>query len=290
LQASLVELTVLNSTITDQSLAALIGSLPGVASLRLIACNDISELGFWSCLPARLTSLHVTDCVSVTDLSVAAAVQAAPRLTNFELQAYHVTDACLMPLFDQPAAECLRGLALNSCWEVTSQGVVLLAANLAWLQRLSLSGCSKITDDAIDAIGERMKQLRELDLSWCARITDVSLECIACDLCQLEVLQLDRCSSISDIGVGYLSTMPKLRSLCLRWCSSLSDTSIRHILNLRTLSFLSVAGNSRISGDGFCHLIRMRQLRAVELTNCPSATATIRKFLNAHLPSCRVFC
>uniref|UniRef100_A0A1I8HP62 Protein kinase domain-containing protein n=1 Tax=Macrostomum lignano TaxID=282301 RepID=A0A1I8HP62_9PLAT len=109
----------------------------------------------------------------------------------------------------------------------------------------------------------------------------------AVELQDLQTAMMSGCSSISDIGVGYLSTMPKLRSLCLRWCSSLSDTSIRHILNLRTLSFLSAAGNSRISGDGFCHLIRMRQLRAVELTNCPSATATIRKFLNAHLPSCR---
>lgn len=51
-----------------------------------------------------------------------------------------------------------------------------------------------------------------------------------------------RCVNITDIGVGYLSTMPTLKVLFLRWCSQLRDNGVHHLSTMQSLQVLSLAG------------------------------------------------
>lgn len=179
------------SNVTDSGLEVLFKRLSGIYRLEISGCNELTETGLWSCLNPKIVSLSVSDCINVADDTVGAVSQLLPSLYEFNLQAYHVTDAALA-FFSAKQSYTLCILRLQSCWEITNHGIVNIVHSLPNLTVLSLSGCSKITDDGVELIAENLRKLRVLDLSWCPRVTDAALEYIACDLSQLEELVLDR--------------------------------------------------------------------------------------------------
>ena len=187
------------SNITDSGLEALFKKMAGIYRLELSGCNELTETGLWSCLNPKIVSLSVSDCINVADDTVGAVSQLLPSLYEFNLQAYHVTDAALA-FFSAKQSYTLCILRLQSCWEITNHGIVNIVHSLPNLTILSLSGCSKITDDGVELIAENLRKLRFLDLSWCPRVTDAALEYIACDLNQLEELILDRFVQCCDDG------------------------------------------------------------------------------------------
>ncbi|XP_053385517.1 F-box/LRR-repeat protein 16-like [Mercenaria mercenaria] len=275
------------SNVTDSGLEILFKRLSGIYRLEISGCNELTETGLWSCLNPKIVSLSVSDCINVADDTVGAVSQLLPSLYEFNLQAYHVTDAALA-FFSAKQSYTLCILRLQSCWEITNHGVVNIVHSLPNLTILSLSGCSKITDDGVELIAENLRKLRVLDLSWCPRVTDAALEYIACDLNQLEELILDRCSHVTDIGVGYLSTMTSLLKLFLRWCTQIRDFGLQHMYSMRSLRVLSLAGCSLISGQGLCGLTQLRCLEELELTNCPSATKEVCLYLKENMPRCMI--
>jgi len=179
------------SNISDSGLEVLFKRLSSIYRLEISGCNELTETGLWSCLNPKIVSLSVSDCINVADDTVGAVSQLLPSLYEFNLQAYHVTDAALA-FFSAKQSYTLCILRLQSCWEITNHGIVNIVHSLPNLTVLSLSGCSKITDDGVELIAENLRKLRVLDLSWCPRVTDAALEYIACDLNQLEELVLDR--------------------------------------------------------------------------------------------------
>ncbi len=56
-----------------------------------------------------------------------------------------------------------------------------------------------------------------------------------------------RCVNITDIGLGYLSTMPCMQILFLRWCSQIRDGGVQHLSTMRSLRVLSLAGTYSIN-------------------------------------------
>lgn len=273
--------------ITDKGLEALLETLQAIAQLELSGCNEITDAGLWAGLSPRIVSLNLSDCINVADESVAAVSQLLPSLYEFNLQAYHVTDAALAFFGPQQSAS-LSVLRLKSCWELTNHGLLNLVHVLPNLTVLSLSGCSKITDDGVELLAENLHQLRSLDLSWCPRITDAALEYIACDLTPLQELTLDRCVHITDIGLGYLSTMVNLNALYIRWCSQVRDFGLQHLCSMRNLQILSVAGCPLLTSSGLSSLIQLRHLQELELTNCPGASRELFDYLHEHLPKCLI--
>ena len=179
------------SNVTDSGLEILFKKMVGIYRLELSGCNELTETGLWSCLNPKIVSLSVSDCINVADDTVGAVSQLLPSLYEFNLQAYHVTDASLA-FFSAKQSYSLCVLRLQSCWEITNHGIVNIVHSLPNLTVLSLSGCSKVTDDGIELIAENLRKLRVLDLSWCPRLTDAALEYIACDLGLLEELVVDR--------------------------------------------------------------------------------------------------
>ena len=93
-----------------------------------------------------------------------------------------------------------------------------------------------------------------------------------------------RCIHITDIGLGFISTMAKLRSLSARWCPQVRDFGLQTICCMKTLETISVAGCQQMSVNGLLCLVQMRHLKEIELTNCPGATPELIKYLEDHLP------
>ena len=184
-------LCVRNSNLTDTGLAHLLNKMEGVTKFSISGCNEITEQALSLSVNERMTYLSISDCINIGDESMVAIAQLLPALTEFNLQAYHVTDSSLS-YFSAKQAASLTTLRMTSCWEMTNQGVVNIVHALPNLTVLSLSGCSKISDDAIEVVAEKLRKLTSLDLSWCPRLSDTSLEYIACDLSQLQELTLDR--------------------------------------------------------------------------------------------------
>ncbi|XP_037287223.2 uncharacterized protein LOC119180184 [Rhipicephalus microplus] len=287
------------SSVSDRGLESLLAAAPRVSSLELFGCNELTDAGLWAALRPTVTSLTLADCINVADETLAAVAQLLPALRELNLQAYHVTDASLAHLGGlgggshhhhqqhHPQSQLVI-LRLRSCWELTNQGLVQLVQAVPQLRELSLSGCTKISDDGVELLAENMRQLRILDLSWCPRITDASLEFIACDMTQLQQLTLDRCMQITDVGLGYLSTIPNLSVLYLRWCTQIRDYGVEHLCTMKSLRILSLAGCPHITTQALTALSQLRQLQELELTNCPGATAGLLAFLHEQLPHCLV--
>ncbi|KAL3207959.1 hypothetical protein MRX96_039382 [Rhipicephalus microplus] len=287
------------TSVSDRGLESLLAAAPRVSSLELFGCNELTDAGLWAALRPTVTSLTLADCINVADETLAAVAQLLPALRELNLQAYHVTDASLAHLGGlgggshhhhqqhHPQSQLVI-LRLRSCWELTNQGLVQLVQAVPQLRELSLSGCTKISDDGVELLAENMRQLRVLDLSWCPRITDASLEFIACDMTQLQQLTLDRCMQITDVGLGYLSTIPNLSVLYLRWCTQIRDYGVEHLCTMKSLRILSLAGCPHITTQALTALSQLRQLQELELTNCPGATAGLLAFLHEQLPHCLV--
>ncbi|CAM9651493.1 unnamed protein product [Lampetra fluviatilis] len=283
------------STITDAGLEVMLEQMQGLVKLELSGCNDFTEAGLWSSLNGRLQVLGLSDCINVADDALAAIARLLPDLCELSLQAYHVTDVGLAYLTARPGLPKLCCLRLHSCWEVTDRGVATLARGLPALTHLSLSGCSKLTDEGVEMVvacppagvaGAAGSGLLALDLSWCPRITDAALEAIACELHRLQELVLDRCVRVTDLGLGYLSTMPSLRSLNLRWCCQIQDFGLQHLYGMRSLRVLSLAGCPLLTMAGLSGLARLASLEELELTNCPGASQELFRYLNQRLPRC----
>ncbi|GAA49375.1 F-box and leucine-rich repeat protein 16 [Clonorchis sinensis] len=287
LKAIFTQLILRGCSITDSNLAQIVRLLPGLTTLELQCCNELTELAFWTCLVPTITNLRVFDCINVSDESMGAITQLLPNLRHLTLQAYHVTDSAFS-YFSPQQRTTLETVRLIQCMDLTNQAVINLAFALPQLRHLSLSGCTNLTDDGLDVVCENLKQLVELDLSWCAKLTDGVLECIACDLIWLQKLILDRCMTITDVGLDYLSTLSKLHHLSLRWCVNLSDGIIPHLVGMTQLTFLSLAGCKRISEDGLSQLARHPRLRRLELTHCAGATRRVKAYLMENLTECRI--
>ncbi|TGZ70135.1 hypothetical protein CRM22_003357 [Opisthorchis felineus] len=191
LKTIFAQLILRGCSITDSNLAQIVRLLPGLSTLELQCCNELTELAFWTCLVPTITNLRVFDCINVSDESMGAITQLLPNLKHLTLQAYHVTDSAFS-YFSPQQRTTLETVRLIQCMDLTNQAVINLAFALPQLRHLSLSGCTSLTDDGLDVVCENLKQLVELDLSWCAKLTDGVLECIACDLLWLEKLILDR--------------------------------------------------------------------------------------------------
>ncbi|XP_022665702.1 F-box/LRR-repeat protein 16-like [Varroa destructor] len=285
--AKLTRLSLRCSSLSDRALEALVGACPKLTWLELFGCNELTDAGLWASLDARITTLALADCINVADDTVAAVAQLLPGLKEFNLQAYHVTDASIAYLGPRQGST-LEVLRLRSCWELTNHGVLNIVHSLPALTDLSLSGCTKITDDGVELLAENLRSLRVLDLSWCPRVTDASLEFIACDMNALRSLTLDRCVHVTDIGLGYLSTMANLSALHLRWCSQISDFGLAHLGTMKALRVLSLAGCHQLTSSGLSSLCALRQLELLELTNSAGASTQLIEYLQQHLTGCIV--
>ncbi|KAG9509033.1 F-box/LRR-repeat protein 16 [Fragariocoptes setiger] len=278
--------SITNSSVTNKGVEVFMSALPNLNSIELSGCNDITNSLNFSSL-RHMNKLCVTDCINIADGFITRIHQVLSQLDELTLQSYHITDASMDYLQSQLTHSRLRVLELPNCKEITNESVVMLSRVFPDLEVLSLSGSSKISDEGIEVLAEHAHCLRRLDISWCSKITDAALECIACDLSDsLNELIVDRCIHVTDVGLGYLSTMPNLHVLSLRWCQQITDLGLETLISMRTMTSLSIAGCHQITMRSLLCLVRSPKLAELELTNCPSVSFELLNYLQRNLPRC----
>lgn len=112
--------------------------------LELSGCNELTNSINLTIL-TRLTKLIITDCIIIADGIAPKISQIFVQLTEFTLQAYHITDAFFDYLQSNVNGEKLTTLELPNCKEISNQSLAIIAKFFPNLKVLSLSGSSKVS-------------------------------------------------------------------------------------------------------------------------------------------------
>ncbi|XP_071454401.1 F-box/LRR-repeat protein 14-like [Hetaerina americana] len=224
-----------------RGLRDVVTGLPGLTSLSLSGCYNLTDLGLAHALCAAplpsLTYLDLSLCKQITDESLARIASHLPRLEELRLGGCgHVTSAGLLLL--ALGLRKLRRLDLRSCWHVSDQGIAYLAG-VAEEQRGSTP--PPAIEDAAARVGAEGAagaqamaladppglSLEHLGLQDCQRLTDEALRHLSAGLGHsLRSLNLSFCVSVTDAGLRHLARMPALRELNLRACDNVTDAGM----------------------------------------------------------------
>lgn len=180
----------------------------------------------------QLRLVDFTGISTITDESIAALVQAAPKI---------------------------RSLVLNKCSNITDEGILSICKLGRFLHFLHLGHCSKITDESVTKLAILCNRIRYLDMACCSEVTDKSLIELA-NLQKLKRIGLVKCSKITDISIGAFTSHVRLANslerIHLSYCIRLSVRAISRLLNvcrkLNHLSLTNVPSFLRDDLQSFC--------------------------------------
>jgi hypothetical protein len=213
--------------------------LEGISKLTDAICADLSQL-------LALEHLNISNCPQIGDDGVGCLT------TLVNLQALNLS--CLQKLTSLSAAHVsrlskLQHLDMSMCPEVSdadgfrtltdlrvldltrctiSDSTVAAISRLQLLEELCLKDCTRLTDASVLHLST-CRHLRSLSLSNCCRsMSDSTLSKLS-RLSTLENLNLSH-APLSDATVQlFLSELPSLTELNVKWCGNLSARFVRHI-------------------------------------------------------------
>ena len=216
-----------------------LAGLTALTSLNLSGCGQLTDVSVLAGLTA-LTSLDLSGCGQLTDVSVLAGLTA---LTSLDLSGCgQLTDVSVLA-----GLTALTSLNLSGCEQLTD---VSGLAGLTALTSLDLSGCEQLTDVSVLA---GLTALTSLNLSGCKQLTDVS---VLAGLTALTSLNLSGCEQLTDVSV--LAGLTALTSLNLSGCEQLTDVSV--LAGLTALTSLNLM-RARTFGCGYAQLKAFAPIR-----------------------------
>ena len=219
---------------------------------------DLSFLG-----PKKLHSvaiMHVLEnCLSLVSLDVSG----NSNLTD-DMFAYE-------PAADQTSTRsALRKLRLQSCSQVTSNGIKKLAILHKGLEELTVSGLSKLDNEALYALGTNCTGLRVLRANDCLGLSGDGMEYLA-----------ERCPSLVELYIGTVTSNTDawggrvvqysdrtLRAI-LHFCRRLRVLDIRNQCGI-TMSSSWLSGSRGDKSDFSGHVC----LQKIDLLGCDKLSAT----------------
>jgi hypothetical protein len=151
----------------------------------------------------RLTSMNLSRCDNITDVSVIEIAKGCPQLTSINLSSCgYITNTSVFEI----AKGCsqLTSIDLSCCRNITDESVIEIAKGCSQLTSINLSNCDNITDASIIEIAKGCSQLTSIKLSWCRNITDASIIEIAKGCSQLTSIDLNGCYKITDTSLNVL--------------------------------------------------------------------------------------
>jgi hypothetical protein len=200
-------------------------------------------------------------------------------------------------------------LDLQSCRNITNQGVGIVAATLGNLTQLNLSNCRLITEAcfrhlrglplrsltvrrnaSVTTAGIAVlaatcgASLTELDLANCYDVSDESLEPLAQHRVPLTALNLSGCN-VSDQCFAHLQGLP-IRRLDVSSCPGICDEGVAFLSEL-PLQSLNFASCRNLSNAGLQSLVRL-QLIELNLIATDVSGAGMRHLSNMPLTSLKV--
>ena len=157
-----------------------------------------------------------------------------------------------------------------------------------WLRELYVDSCREITDEGIAKLSRKQTELTHLDISQCVDLSDSAVYAIAAHLPKLKMLSISKCRQITDGAVYQLRTMRHLRELNLSSCYSLSSPGLvkglcspSHLISLTHLNLNCCNGVQ----DGFVKelCLAVPGLLHLDLGSCYALHDTSVHFISQHL-------
>lgn len=206
------------SSVTNSAMKIIAQSCPYLGRLNVSWCNNIDTKGLkkiaHSC--TRLKDLWASEIRGFDDEEFALQLFERNTLQRLVMSRTDLTDQSLRLLIHgrDPDIDLLTGrpivpprqfkhLDINSCTEVTDDGLKALAHNVPYLEGLRLSLCSELTDDSIIEVIRTIPNLSHLELEDLENITNnVLIEIAKADCAPyMEHLNISYCESLGDIGM-----------------------------------------------------------------------------------------
>ncbi|CAI9780424.1 unnamed protein product [Fraxinus pennsylvanica] len=271
-----VKLQTLN--ITDFS-AAVIGHYgKAITNLVLSGLQNMSQKGFWVMGNAQglhsLSSLTISSCRGMTDLSLEALGRGCPKLKQI---CFHkccfVSDNGLVAF--AKGANSLESLQLDECNRITQTGILNALSNCnSKLKSLSLNKCMAVKDLSPESsMLSPCEYLRSLSIRSCPEFGSTSLAIIG-KLCpQLHHLDLSGLCGITDSGLLPLleSFQTGLAKVNLSGCLNLTDEIVFALAKLHggTLESLNLDGCRNLSDASLMALaVNCPLLRDIDVSKC----------------------
>ncbi|KAK6151774.1 hypothetical protein DH2020_014409 [Rehmannia glutinosa] len=203
-----VKLQALN--VTDYSVAVIGHYGKAVTSLVLCGLQNVSQKGFWVMGQAQglklLSSLTITSCKGITDLSLEAVGKGCPNLKQM----------------------CLR-----KCCFVSDNGLVAFAKTASSLESLQLEECNRITQiGTLTALSSCISKVKSVSLVKCMGIKDLSTEFPMLSPCEsLRCLSIRSCPGFGSTSLAMVGKLcPQLHHLDLSGLCGITDVGLLPLL------------------------------------------------------------
>jgi hypothetical protein len=150
--------------VKDDSIIALSRFCRNLHSLSLfsLAITDMSVQNVAENCPG-LISLSISGCTQVTDTG-ARTISRLRKLQSLYLNGANISDVAIVDI----AQNCplIRALSLNDCRKMTDRSAVALSLSCPGLQSLSMNACN-VTAVGVKSLADRCADLRELSIKDC---------------------------------------------------------------------------------------------------------------------------
>ncbi|KAG6723938.1 hypothetical protein I3842_03G233400 [Carya illinoinensis] len=271
--------------ITDFSLAVIGHYGQAITNLVLGGLQNVSEKGFWVMGVAqglqKLTSLTVTSCRGITDVSLEAIGKGCINLKQMCLRKCCFVSNNGLIAFAK-AAGSLESLQLEECDRVTQLGIIGALSNCGTkLKSLTLVKCMGIRDMAMGfPVLSPCTSLRSLSIRHCPGFGTASLAMVG-KLCpQIQHLDLSGLHGITDSGLLPLleSCEAGLTKVILSNCLNLTNEVILALTRLHggTLELLNLEGCRKITDDSLRAISEnCLLLNDLDVSNCAISNSGI---------------
>lgn len=214
----------------DDGVCALANGCRKLSKVSLRTRKNMGDVGLVSLikLAQNLTNLDLGWCNKITDQAVEA-IGAANSITILNLEGCSlITDVGLAYLATGALSRSLKKLVLESCYQITDNGVLLLR-QMCCLEELNIAYCGrKVTDIGCTEIAA-IQTLKILNLSWLCNISDPTLFALAENCQNLMLVDLTGCKLVTGAGIRAFTNHGRVETLVLLFCYKISGNDLEHL-------------------------------------------------------------
>ncbi|XP_062437641.1 F-box and leucine-rich repeat protein 13 isoform X3 [Rhea pennata] len=238
--------------ITDAGLK-MIAPLKYILVLNLADCIRVGDGGIKPFVEgssgATLRELNLTNCIQVTDASVAKIAQRCRNLTYLNLRyCENVTDAGIEALGNMPslisidisgtsvsdmglrALGCsgkIKELSISECQNISDTGIQEFCQDTKHLEYCHVSYCPQLTDETVKALAFHCHKLTSVNIAGCPKMTDLCIEYLAAACCYLHFLDISGCIHLTDKALKYLwKGCKQLQILKMLYCRNITKQAV----------------------------------------------------------------
>ncbi|KAA0146293.1 hypothetical protein FNF31_07816 [Cafeteria roenbergensis] len=264
--------------VTNGTVQEVCSALPGLTSLGLAGCVEVSDAGMWAIARESpgLSKLVLSGLPLLTHVGLRSVSLRCRQLTWLDLSRCPAVDDMGLRVVAS-GLWGLHTLHMRDCAAVHDGGVAELAQCCRRLTDVDVSRCPMLTDKALQAIARYCTEeggLRRFAFASSRFCTDTGFAALAAASPLLEALNLSSCAKLSggDGLAAFAASCPRLHTLALDGCEGISSAHIgAAVRQLPLLRNLFVGRCPGIRKQGYAAIARHGQaLEVLRIGGTPS--------------------